>query len=168
MYDAAMAEETRRVPMFLSGPTAALAVLLPMRLYVGWFWLKLGLDKLSAGWLGADQQAMTDELKDLPSYNFVADAFISAARDNVMVSQWLVTLGQIFFGAMMMAGGVTRVTGAALALMALLWWVCSGYPWAGWPIPMALMSVTLAIAAAGRYLGLDAILRARMVKVPLF
>ena len=35
-----MAQETKRVPAFLSGPTTATAVLLPMRLYVGYWWLQ--------------------------------------------------------------------------------------------------------------------------------
>jgi hypothetical protein len=53
-------------------------------------------------------------------------------------------------------------------LLSILWWVCAGCPWASWPLPIALMALTLAVAGAGRYLGLDAILKARMVKVPLF
>ncbi|MCA8912109.1 MAG: hypothetical protein KDB82_10420, partial [Planctomycetes bacterium] len=70
--------------------------------------------------------------------------------------------------AMMLAGAATRAAGIALALMALTGFVAAGYQFASWEVPMALISVTLAVAAAGRYLGLDAILRARMVKVPLF
>jgi len=163
-----MAEETRRVPMFLSGPTTATAVLLPMRLYVGWFWVKLGLEKLHSGWLSPDSRFIVDELNQISSPNVVSDAFFSAARENVVLSQWLVTGLQLLFGVLMMVGGVTRVAGIALALMSLVWWVCTNYPWAGWQVPMALMSLTLCVAAAGRYLGLDAILKARMVKVPLF
>lgn len=163
-----MAEETRRVPMFLSGPTTATAVLLPMRLYVGWFWLKMGLEKMYAGWLSPDNRFILDELNQVQSVNFVSDAFFSAARENVVLSQWLVTGLLMLFGALMMVGGVARVAGIAIALMSLIWWVCTGYPWASWPVPMALMAITLSIAAAGRYLGLDAILKARMVKVPLF
>src|SRR5690606_15904226 len=36
-YTFSMAEETRRMPSFLSGPTTATAVLLPMRLFVGYW-----------------------------------------------------------------------------------------------------------------------------------
>lgn len=145
-----------------------MAVLLPMRIYVGWFWLKLGLDKLNGGWLFSDRTPLVDELNQIHYSNAVSDMFFSAARENVTLSQWLVTGTQLVFGALMVLGGVTRVSGVLIALMAVLWWMFTGYPWAGWPLPMVIMGLTLAVAAAGRYLGLDAILKARMVKVPLF
>ena len=69
---------------------------------------------------------------------------------------------------MMLAGAATRVAGAAIAIMSIIAFIAGGHEFGGWMIPMILMSLTLAVAAAGRYLGLDAILRARMVKVPLF
>jgi uncharacterized membrane protein YphA (DoxX/SURF4 family) len=163
-----MADETRRIPMFLSGPTTPLAVLLPVRLYVGWFWLKLGLDKLHEGWLWSDRTFIVEHLDRIRTSNFIAEAFFSAARDNLVLSQWLVVGAQLLFGALVLIGGVTRVSAGAVALLSILWWVCAGYPWASWPLPIALMALTLAVAGAGRYLGLDAILKARMVKVPLF
>ena len=163
-----MADETRRIPTFLSGPTTPMAVLLPMRLYVGWFWLRLGLDKLGEGWLLSDRDFVRGEIARIDVPNAVAEAFFSAALDNLVLSQWLVVGAQICFGAMVIAGAVTRVSAGAIALLAILWWVCTGFPWASWPLPVAVMALTLAVAAAGRYLGLDAILKSRMVKVPLF
>lgn len=163
-----MAQETRRVPAFLSGPTTATAVLLPMRLYVGYWWLQLGLGKLSDGWLSTDQQHLPDLLKQQNPPDWFAVTFIEAANENVYLFQWLIVLGELLFGAMMLAGAATRVAGAALAIMALIAFIASGHEFGSWTIPMVLMSLTLAVAAAGRYLGLDAILRARMVKVPLF
>ncbi|MBZ0135678.1 MAG: DoxX family protein [Planctomycetes bacterium] len=163
-----MAQETRRVPAFLSGPTTATAVLLPMRLYVGYWWLQLGLGKLADGWLSTDQQLLPDLLKQQNPPDWFAVTFIEAANENVYLFQWLIVIGELLFGAMMLTGAATRVAGVAIAVMSIIAFIASGHEFASWTIPMMLMSVTLAVAAAGRYLGLDAILRARMVKVPLF
>jgi uncharacterized membrane protein YphA (DoxX/SURF4 family) len=163
-----MAEETRRVPAFLSGPTTATAVLLPMRLYVGYWWLKLGLAKLSAGWLSTDQYMLSEDIKALQPPGWFSVTFIDAANENTFLFQWLIVLTELLFGAMMLAGAATRVAGAALALMAGISFVAAGYNYSSWEVPMMLMCVTLAVAAAGRYLGCDAILRARLVKVPIF
>lgn len=163
-----MAEETRRVPAFLSGPTTATAVLLPLRLYVGYWWLQLGLNKLTAGWLTTDQYMLSEAIKGLHAPDWFAVTFLEAADENAFLFQWLIVLSELLFGAMMLVGAATRVAGAAIALMALIGFVAAGYSFGSWEIPMALISLTLAVAAAGRYLGLDAILRSRMVKVPLF
>ncbi len=163
-----MAEETRRVPAFLSGPTTATAVLLPMRLYAGYWWLKLGLGKLSDGWLATDQQPLSEAIRGMHPPDWFAVTFVDAANENVYLFQWLIVLSELLFGAMMLAGAATRVAGVALAVMALIGFIAAGHDFGSWFIPMVLMSLTLAVAAAGRYLGIDAILRARMVKVPLF
>jgi uncharacterized membrane protein YphA (DoxX/SURF4 family) len=163
-----MAEETRRVPAFLSGPTTATAVLLPMRLFVGYWWLKFGLEKIADGWLSTDTYRLPALIKTLNPPRWFEVTLIEAANENVFLFQWLIVLSELIFGALMMAGAVTRVAGAVLALMAIIVFIATGFPHDRWMIPMALMSLTLAIAAAGRYLGVDAILRARMVQVPLF
>jgi uncharacterized membrane protein YphA (DoxX/SURF4 family) len=163
-----MAEETRRVPAFLSGPTTATAVLLPLRLYVGYFWLKLGLTKLNAGWLATDQQHLPDVIESLTAPRWFEYAFLEAANENVYLFQWLIVIFELLFGALMLAGGVVRVAGIGIAVMAVIAFICTGYDHGTWALPMALIALTLAVASAGRYLGLDAILRARLVKVPLF
>ena len=163
-----MAEETRRIPAFLSGPTTPTAVLFPLRVYVGWFWLKLGLDKLYLGWLSSDNYVLVNELRGYQAPGWFEVTFFAAAEENELLFQWLIVGAQLFFGAMMLGGAVTRVAGAAIALMSIIYWIGAGFPAGTWAIPMAIASITLAIAAAGRYLGLDAILRTRMVKVPLF
>ena len=139
-----------------------------MRLYVGWFWLKLGLDKFYAGWLSGESQFLPDELNRLAAPHWFDVAFVDAARSHVFLFQWLVVVFEVLFGALLMAGAVARVAGIVLAAMAAVWFIATGYDAHAWMIPMALMSLTLAAAAAGRYLGVDAILRARLVKVPLF
>ena len=163
-----MAQETKRVPAFLSGPTTATAVLLPMRLYVGYWWLQLGLGKLADGWLSTDQMHLPDLLEQQNPPDWFAVTFIEAANENVYLFQWLIVLGELLFGAMMLAGAATRVAGVAIAVMSIIAFIASGHEFGSWMVAMILMSLTLAVAAAGRYLGLDAILRARMVKVPLF
>lgn len=163
-----MAQETKRVPAFLSGPTTATAVLLPMRLYVGYWWLQLGLSKLGDGWLSRDSERLPDVIATLNPPGWFEVTLIEAANENVYLFQWLIVLLELLFGAMMLAGAATRAAGIALALMAAVGFVAGGFEFGSWEVPMMLISVTLAVAAAGRYLGLDAILRARMVKVPLF
>jgi uncharacterized membrane protein YphA (DoxX/SURF4 family) len=139
-----------------------------MRLLAGYWWLSSGLTRLSEGWLSGDEAHLPNVLKSLDAPNWFEVTFIGAADENIMLFQWLIVLSEIVFGAMLMAGAVTRVAGAALTLMAALAFVAHGYPAESWHVPMGLMTLTLAIAAAGRYLGIDAILKARLVKVPLF
>lgn len=163
-----MAQETRRIPAFLHGPTTPTAVLFPMRLFAGYWWLEAGLSKLREGWLNHIDGQLPVVLNSLDAPGWFEVTFVSAANENTLLFQWMVVLSEIVFGAMMMAGAVTRVAGAALTLMAVTAYVAYGYPNDSWFVPMGLMTLTLAVAAAGRYLGLDAILRTRLVKVPLF
>ena len=163
-----MSQETRRVPAFLSGPTTATAVLLPMRLYTGYWWLQLGLGKLADGWLTTDTPRLPDAMAGLQPPDWFAVTFMEAADENIYLFQWLIVCLELLFGAMMLVGAATRAAGIGLALMAGVAFVAAGYRFDSWEVPMMLIALTLAVAAAGRYLGLDAILRARLVKVPLF
>jgi uncharacterized membrane protein YphA (DoxX/SURF4 family) len=163
-----MAQETKRVPAFLSGPTTATAVLLPMRLYVGWWWLQLGIDKLGDGWLRLEAGHLASRLEVLDPPGWFAVTFVEGASEHTVLFQWLIVLSELVFGAAMLAGLATRVAGLALAIMAGVAFIAFGYPTDSWMLPMGLMAITLAAAAAGRYLGIDAILRARQVKIPLF
>ena len=163
-----MAEETRRVPAFLSGPTTATAVLLPLRLYVGYFWLKLGLTKLNAGWLATDQQHLPDVIESLTAPRWFEYAFLEAANENVYLFQWLIVIFEMVFGALMLAGGVVRVAGIGISVVSVVAFILTRPDHRTSAPPEGLIALTLAVASAGRYLGLDAILRARLVKVPLF
>jgi uncharacterized membrane protein YphA (DoxX/SURF4 family) len=68
---------------------------------------------------------------------------------------------------MTLAGAITRVSATALGLMALIWFMGEG-PARTEALAFALMALTLAISSAGRYLGVDAIFRARNMQIPLF
>jgi len=163
-----MAQETKRVPAFLSGPTTATAVLLPMRLFVGWWWLKLGIDKLGDGWLRLEASHIRALIEQLDPPGWFEVTFVAAASEHTVLFQWLIVVSELIFGAAMLVGLATRVAGTALALMAAIAFVAFGMPHDGWMLPLGLMALTLAVAAAGRYLGVDAILRSRQVKLPLF
>lgn len=168
-----MAEETRRVPTFLNGPTAPIAVLLPMRLYVGYYWLQAGLAKLSTGWLAGTN----GELRDLVAGwgrdgayappGWFSGILGGAITDNTAIFQWLIVCAQLAIGALVLAGAVTRVTALIAGLMALIGLAAHG-PNAPESLPIAIMGVTCAIAAAGRYLGVDALIRVRNMQIPLF
>ncbi len=166
-----MAEETRRVPSFLSGPTAPLAVLLPMRLFVGYIWLQSGLSKFYDGWLssGSDQfKLLLDGYKaSAQQPAWFASLVLESAAQNLTLSAWLLVGSQIIFGLLTLAGAVTRISAAALGLMALIWFLGQGSVRTE-ALAYALMGFTLAISAAGRYLGVDAIFRARNMQIPLF
>lgn len=139
-----------------------------MRLFVGYWWLRLGMEKLGDGWLDAGSYRLPALISRQNPPAWFEVTLLEAAQENVLLFQWLIVLSELVFGMLMMAGAVTRVAGTALALMAIIAFIAAGFPHDRWMVPLALMSLTLAIAAAGRYLGVDAILRARMVKVPLF
>lgn len=74
---------------------------------------------------------------------------------------------QILFGLMTAAGAVTRVSATALGLMSLIWFMGEGTARTE-ALAFALMALTLAISSAGRYLGVDAIFKARNMQIPLF
>ena len=168
---AAVPEGVRFTPLmtlYLTGPTTATAVLLPMRIYIGFIWMQAGLAKLSEGWFSLENEYLPRLLAKQYPPEWFNVPFISAAAENVFLFQYLFVIFQLIFGVLMIGGGVTRVTGTVLGVMSLLAWVASGYAAGSEHIPMAIMSATLAVAAAGRYLGIDAILRARTVRIPLF
>lgn len=166
-----MAEETRRVPQFLSGPTAPLAVLLPMRLFVGYVWLQAGVAKFYEGWLssGEGMRALLERYKSAPvqAPDWYSSLLLEPAANNLGVAAWIVVGAQLLFGLMVAAGAVTRVSATALGLMGIIWFLGEG-PARTEALAFALMALTLAISSAGRYLGVDAIFKARNMQIPLF
>ncbi|MCC6572695.1 MAG: DoxX family membrane protein [Planctomycetes bacterium] len=168
-----MAEETRRVPTFLNGPTTPIAVLLPMRLFVGYYWLQAGLAKLSAGWLGGANTQLKEMVLGWGKEGAYAPppwfsgVMTGAITDNMAVFQWLVVCAQLGIGALVLAGAVTRITAAIAGLMAIIALIALG-PACPEALPVAVMGVTCAIAAAGRYLGVDALIRVRNMQIPIF
>ncbi|MBP9893497.1 MAG: DoxX family membrane protein [Planctomycetes bacterium] len=166
-----MAEETRRVPQFLSGPTAPLAVFLPMRLFVGYVWLQAGIAKFYDGWLASTDgvNAMLAKYKAalVQPPEFYTSMLLEPAAQNPNVAAWILVGAQVLFGLMTAAGAVTRVSATALGLMGLVWFLGEG-PARTEALAFALMALTLAISSAGRYLGVDAIFKARNMQIPLF
>lgn len=162
-----MAEETRRIPVALSGPTTPTAVLLPMRLFVGWYWLRLGFAHYGEGWLSMEPGPLQGALSGCRPWEWFGSAILPMVRGQPLLFQWLTAGSEILVGAMVLVGAATRLSGTAAALMGLVWVALAGEA-SGPGLPLALMAITLAIAAAGRYLGVDAILRARTVRIPLF
>ncbi|GIK52948.1 MAG: DoxX family membrane protein [Planctomycetaceae bacterium] len=167
-----MADETRRVPQFLSGPTAPLAVLLPMRLFVGYVWLQAGVTKFYDGWLSGSTEGTRRLIESYRAalqhppewYNSLV---LEPAAQNPLVTAWVIVGAEILFGLMTLAGAVTRVAATALGLMALLWYLGETAARTE-ALAFGLMGFTLAISASGRYLGVDAIFKARNMQVPLF
>ena len=166
-----MAEETRRVPQFLSGPTAPLAVLLPMRLFVGYVWLQAGVAKFYEGWLSSSDgmKALLERYKTAPVHppEWYSSLLLEPAANNLNAAAWIVVGAQLLFGLMAAAGAVTRVSATALGLMGIIWFLGEG-PARTEALALALMALTLAISSAGRYLGVDAIFKARNMQIPLF
>jgi thiosulfate dehydrogenase (quinone) large subunit len=146
-------------------------VLLPMRLFVGYVWLQGGVAKFYEGWLSSSDgmKALLERYKSAPVHppEWYSSMLLEPAANNLNAAAWIVVGAQLLFGLMTAAGAVTRVSATALGLMGLVWFLGEG-PARTEALALALMALTLAISSAGRYLGVDAIFKARNMQIPLF
>jgi uncharacterized membrane protein YphA (DoxX/SURF4 family) len=142
-----------------------------MRLFVGYVWLQGGVAKFYEGWLSSSDgmKALLERYKSAPVHppEWYSSMLLEPAANNLNAAAWIVVGAQLLFGLMTAAGAVTRVSATALGLMGLVWFLGEG-PARTEALALALMALTLAISSAGRYLGVDAIFKARNMQIPLF
>lgn len=142
-----------------------------MRLFVGYIWLQAGLAKFYDGWLSSTEgvNALLAKYKAAPIQPpaFYSSILLEPASQNPNLAGWIIVGAQVLFGLMTLAGAITRVSATALGVMGLIWFMGEG-PARTEALAFSLMALTLAISSAGRYLGVDAIFRARNLQIPLF
>jgi thiosulfate dehydrogenase [quinone] large subunit len=150
---AAMGEHTR------------VSYLLPMRLFCGWVLLSAGLSKLSGGWLHGPQLAneVAGWLRDGKPYGFYAPFLRGVVLPNAHTFSYLVSLGELFAGAGLLAGLCSRAAAAGgLLLVGNIMLAQGDGLGANSTAPLVIMMLTMMLTAPGRTLGLDATLRGRI------
>ncbi|MEO6952331.1 MAG: DoxX family membrane protein [Polyangia bacterium] len=135
--------------------------LLPIRLFVGWVFLRASLAKLSTGWLEQPRLAAVLEgwLKEGHTYALYRPFLHDVVLPHAQLFSWLVCGGELLVGAALLAGIITR--GAALGGLVLTtsFLLARGDGAdANQTAPFVAMTLALLFAHTGRTLGLDAAL----------
>lgn len=139
--------------------------LLPVRIFVGWVFLRASLVKLTGGWLAGHKLGPIIEgwLADGRPYGFYAPFLRNVVLPSEHTFGALVTCGELVVGATLLAGLFTRVgalVGVALATSFLLGRGDGAE--ANATAPFIAMTLTLLMGHSGRALGLDAALADRV------
>jgi thiosulfate dehydrogenase [quinone] large subunit len=99
-----------------------------------------------------------------PKYNFYKTFLTDFVAPNLGALGWLIYLGELVTAVLLVLGLLTRLGGLlgfvqGLNLLIGLWAV--PHEWFGTYAMLALINLTLALTAAGRWLGVDALLHPR-------
>ena len=137
---------------------------LPARLYLGAMFLKYGLEKLSSGFGGANLHEMLDKWAAGPAYGFYVPFLQNVAMPYSGLFARLVIYGEILVGGMLLLGCAGRLAALGGIFLCLNFLFASGAPLlsAEAPVVFLLLLVTVYATAAGRSVGLDALLKHRL------
>lgn len=103
------------------------------------------------------------------AFAFYGDFVASVVIPNFTLFAWIIFLSELLVGLSLLTGTLTRLGGVVGALMAVnlgigLLEVPGEWPWSY--VMLALWHGTFAVTGAGRVLGVDGWLRARVTAVP--
>jgi thiosulfate dehydrogenase [quinone] large subunit len=151
----------------MMGEKISLGVLLPLRLYVGGFMLKQGLEKLSADFLGPG--GLTKQLEPFASKVFIpgyASFLRSVVYPNEALFAWLVSIGEIGVGISLLLGLMVRFGSLiGMFLMANYYFaigsIAKGSSQAAVQITFFLSLLAFLYTSAGRFFGIDQVLKKR-------
>ncbi len=151
---------------FSRDQTMATRILIPLRFYLGAFYVQTGLNKLLKGDLGAgylpDVVAFAEaSLERAPAwYSFFLEAVV---LDYPLVFTLMVAWGETLLGFALLFGVTVRLAGFLGAFMALNFALGSGRPlWLpSFDVTLALALLTLGAARCGRVYGIDLFLAKR-------
>lgn len=141
------------------------APLLPIRLFVGWVFLRAALTKLAGGWLVQPKIAAVIEgwLRDGKPYGFFAPFLRNVVLAHPQTWSQMIAIGELAVGAALLAGFITRAAALGGFLMALSFFLARGDGFEANPTaPFAIMTLALLFSHSGRTLGLDAALADRL------
>jgi len=143
-----------------SSPLAAL----PVRLYTGYFFLKYGLGKFTGGFSGTGLHETLSKWAEGPAYHFYVPFLQKVAIPHASLFAHLVTLGEIVVGSLLLLGCACRLAALGGLFLCLNFLFASGAPLLSTeqPAVFALLLVTIYATAAGRALGIDALLKHRL------
>jgi uncharacterized membrane protein YphA (DoxX/SURF4 family) len=143
-----------------SSPLAAL----PVRLYTGYFFLKYGLAKFTGGFGGAGLHETLSKWAEGPAYHFYVPFLQKVAIPHASLFAHLVTLGEIVVGSLLLLGCACRLAALGGLFLSLNFLFASGAPILSTeqPAVFTLLLVTIYATAAGRAVGIDALLKHRL------
>ena len=138
------------------------------RTLIGLLWLGSLRWKLPPDFAPATGRGLMDWLQlevQHAAFGFYGDFVASVVIPNFGLFAWLVFLGELLVGLLLVTGAWTRLAAALGLLMALnlgvgLLGVPGEWPWSY--IMLAMWHFVFLVTAAGRVLGLDAVLRRRL------
>jgi uncharacterized membrane protein YphA (DoxX/SURF4 family) len=159
-----------RLPGEILQGILARAALTLLRVYLGMVLLIAAIPKLqgdfSSGMAGFLQGKAMDQ-----SHPFYRDFLQDIVLPNVHLFARLVTWGELLAGVLLILGLMTRLSAAVALLLTLNYMLAKGaWPW----MPssndgaFAVISLAVMIGAAGRTLGLDALLARRWPRSPFW
>ena len=134
----------------------------PARLYTGYFFLSFGLDKAASGFDGEVLKRTLLEWVGGTPYEFYVPFLEGVAIPNAGIFAWLVILGEMAIGALLLAGCATRLAAVGGIFLCLNFLFATGAPVLSLerPVVFTLLLATVYATAAGRVLGLDWVLKA--------
>ena len=145
--------------------TTFVALLLPLRLFVGWVFLRASIVKLADGWFDQPKLApiILGWLHDGKSYGFFTPFLHDVVLPNAQQFGRAVTAGELLVGGALLAGFFTRVAALGGLLLSLSFMLARGDGIdANQTAPFVAMTLTLLFTHSGRALGVDAALADRV------
>jgi uncharacterized membrane protein YphA (DoxX/SURF4 family) len=136
---------------------------LPARLYTGYFFFTYGLQKLTRGFGGTELHEILAKWVAGSAYHFYVP-FLRSVLPHAGLLAHLVTYGEMAVGALLLLGCATRFAALGGIFLCLNFLFASGAPILSveQPAVFLLLLVTVYATAAGRALGLDALLKNRL------
>jgi thiosulfate dehydrogenase [quinone] large subunit len=136
----------------------------PARLYTGYFFFRYGLGKLTRGFSGAELHETLTNWAAGPAYDFYAPFLQKVAIPHAGLFAHLVAYAELAVGALLLLGCATRLAALGGIFLCLNFLFASGVSIISVEMPAVflLLLLTVYATAAGRALGLDALLKHRL------
>jgi thiosulfate dehydrogenase [quinone] large subunit len=141
------------------------AALLPVRLFVGWVFLRASLMRLGGGWLDQPRVVAPVEawLQSGHTYGFFAPFVRALVLPHGQMWSIFIAVGELLIGAALLAGFITRAAALGGLVLTLAFLLVRGDGLDANPTaPFVFMFATLMLSHSGRTLGLDAALADRL------
>jgi thiosulfate dehydrogenase [quinone] large subunit len=146
------------------------AILILPRLFLGVIFSVAAFHKIAGGGFPSHLAAFLDQT--LPNATGAYQAFARAVvLPNAPVVAILVMIGETFVGLAMLVGGATRLAAGVAILLLLNYMLAKGMTfWSPASNDAAdiVLAILVGVGAAGRVWGLDAVLKRRYPRVPLW
>jgi uncharacterized membrane protein YphA (DoxX/SURF4 family) len=136
----------------------------PARLYTGYFFFRYGLEKVTRGLGGTELHETLAKWAAGPAYDFYTPFLQRVAIPHAGLFAHLVAYGEMAVGALLLIGCATRLAALGGVFLCLNFLFASGASILGVEMPavFVLLLVTVYATAAGRAVGLDALLKQRL------